>query len=168
MVVAPTATLGADGVMVMDVTAGAVTVSVAALDVMPFNEAVMVLLPMPLPVAIPLALITATPMSLEFQMTEPEILPEVASEYVPVAVNMVVVPFGIDAAAGAIVMPDRVAAVTVMAAAGEVMPLMEAVTVVFPTVTPFTTPVLLPTFAVAGSADTQVTEVVMSAVELFE
>ncbi|OGS97137.1 MAG: hypothetical protein A3H31_08890 [Gallionellales bacterium RIFCSPLOWO2_02_FULL_57_47] len=82
----------------------------------------------------------------------------------PVAVNGVVVPFAIEIEVGVTAMLVSVAAVTVILAAGDVMPLREAVMVVVPTATPDTTPVLGPTLAVEGAADVQVTEVVMSAV----
>lgn len=81
---------------------------------------------------------------------------------------MVVVAVTIDALAGATAMLTNGELVTVTVAAGEVTPFNAAVTVVVPTVLPVTTPVLLPMLAVAGAAEVQVAEVVMSAVEPLE
>ncbi|MCR4305124.1 MAG: hypothetical protein NUV63_13040 [Gallionella sp.] len=63
-------------------------------------------------------------------------------------------------------MLDRVAvaATTVILAAGEVTPFMDAVMVVNPAPTPVATPVFFPTLVIAGLVETQLTEMVMSAV----
>ena len=58
-----------------------------------------------------------------------------------------------------------VAAITLISAVFEVMPFRVAVTVVAPSALPVTLPVRLSAVAVDGSADVQVTCVVMSAVE---
>lgn len=84
------------------------------------------------------------------------------------AVKVVVAPLGIEAATGETVMLVNVAAVTVMLTAGDVMPLIDAVTVVLPIATPVTVPGGAPTLAVAVSADVHLTCAVMSAVELSE
>src|SRR5512146_2393605 len=133
------------------------TVSVAVLLTAP-DEAVMVQLPALTPVAMPRALMVAMAGSLEVQLTAPEMLPLELSEKVPVAVNVVVVPFATDMVRGATVMPVNVASVTVMELAAEVAPPdTEAVIVVVPAALPVTTPALL-TLAVAEAADNQVTE----------
>lgn len=152
------------------------TVNVTVL-VIPFKVAVMLQVPVPsvpspTPVAMPRASMVATVVSLEVQVTEPEILPVVLFENVPVAVKVVVLPLPIDIVAGVIAMLCSVASVTVMLAAGEVMvPYnegMAAVMLVVPTATPVTKPVLLPTLAVPGATDVHVTKVVRSAVVPFE
>ena len=58
---------------------------------------------------------------------------------------------------GLILIPVITAAVTVISAVGEVMPLSEAVTLVVPTATPVATPVVLLIVAMAGSSDDQLT-----------
>lgn len=79
------------------------------------------------------------------------------------------VPFAIDIEAGVTAMLVRVAAVTVMLTVFEVTPLRAAVMVVVPVAAvAVTTPVLAPTLAMSGSADVQVTELVMGAVVPFE
>ncbi len=57
------------------VNTGAVTVKEALLDVMPFAEAVMVLVPWERLEAMPLALSVATAVLLDVQVTEPDTLP---------------------------------------------------------------------------------------------
>lgn len=73
----PTEVVGFDGVMTMAVTTAGVTVSVAALEVMPPNEAVTEPLPADVPTALPLAFRVATELA---QVTVPEMLPVVPSE----------------------------------------------------------------------------------------
>ena len=70
--------------------------------------------------------------------------------------------------AGVMAILLNVAAMTLMLAVFEVIPSNAAVTVVVPISVPMTTPVSLPTVAVNGSADVQVTSAVMSAVVLSE
>jgi len=161
-------TLGAVGAMAIETTTGAVTVKAAALDVIPFNAAVMELVPMPAPVAIPLVFSVAAAVLLECQVTVPEMLPLLPSEYMPVAVKVALLPLAMDALPGVTAIPVKVAAVTVMPAAGDVTPLNVAVTDVVPTVVPDTTPGWVPMLAIAGSADVQTTCDVMSAVEASE
>lgn len=143
-----------------------------AVFVIPLNDAEMVLLPMPTPVAVPLELMVATVVSPDDQATAPDMFPLVLSEKAPLAVKVVVPPLATDIVNGEMVMPVSEAAVTVMLAGGEVtMPYelpMDAVMLVVPTAMHVTTPVLLPTLAVPGVADVQVTRVVISAVVPFE
>ena len=80
MIVAPIAMRGGGaGVMAMAVITAGVTVSVAGLDILPLNEAVIWLVPTPLPVAMPpvRALKVAIAVLLEVQIAEPEISPGV-------------------------------------------------------------------------------------------
>lgn len=79
LVVRPLASVAETGVTAIAVNVGAVTVSVAALEVTPLAEAVMVLVPTFTPVATPLVLTVATLVLLEPQVTEAEILPVVLS-----------------------------------------------------------------------------------------
>jgi hypothetical protein len=154
------------GVMESVTSSGAVTVNVVLLEVMPFAEAVMVVVPCVREEAMPLAFSVATVVSLDVQLAEPEMLPDVPSEYVPVAVKVTGIPFGVEGAVGLMLMPVTVAAVTVSGAAGEIMPLNEAITVVMPTATPVATPVELLILATAVSVACQITLLVMSAVVL--
>lgn len=133
-----------------------VTVKVAALEVTPPDEAVIELLPAPTAVAMPLVLKVETALLLEVQVAELETSPVVASEKVPVAVKVAVVPVRMDAVAGVMLMLVRAALIAVMLVAGEVTPFSEAVIVVAPAATWVTTPVELPTLAIAGAAETQV------------
>lgn len=57
-----------------------VTVNTATLEVMPFNEALIVVLPAVRAEALPLEFSVATAVLLEAHTTEPEILPVVLSE----------------------------------------------------------------------------------------
>ena len=79
------------------------------------------------------------------------------------AVKVTGVPLVVDGVGGAMLILVKVAAVTVILAAVEVTPLIEAVMVVVPIAAPVTIPVAMPTLAVAGAAEVQVTWVVMSA-----
>ena len=69
-----------------------------------------------------------------------------------------------DGVVGLMLIPVITAAVTDRLAVGEVMPLAEAVTVVLPSATPVTTPVLLLIVATLVLADDQITWLVMFAV----
>ena len=80
LVVNPLATEAVAGLIAMAVNTGAVTDKVALLEVMPFAEAVTVVLPCASVAAIPLAFIVATVVLLDSQLTEPETLPVVPSE----------------------------------------------------------------------------------------
>lgn len=166
LVVSPFATEAVAGLMAIAVNTGAVTVNAALLEVMPFAEAVMVLLPCASEEAMPLAFSVATVVSLDIQVTDPEILPELPSEYVPVAVNVTGVPLGVEDVAGPMLIPVTTAAVTVNGAADEETPFNEAVTVVLPTATPVATPVVLLIVVMALSAAAQATLLVMSVVVL--
>jgi hypothetical protein len=119
--------------------------------------------PLLTPVAMPLALTVATAALLELQVTEPEMSPMVVSEKVPLAVNVKVAPRTMMAASGVSAMLETVAVVTVTLSTGEVIPFKDAVMVVVPGATGVTTPVPAATVAVAGLADVQTTELVMSA-----
>ncbi len=76
----PTRTLVDAGVMVSVANTGAVTVKVELLEVMPFAEAVMVLVPSASAAATPLPLSTTIEVLLDVQVTAPEALPVVPSE----------------------------------------------------------------------------------------
>ena len=108
----------------------------------------MVVLPVPTPVAMPLASTVATVVLLDVQAADPETLPVELSEKLPEAVKVVVVPLAIDVVSGATEMPVSVAAVTDTLTAGAVttpyVPALEAaLIVVVPTALPNTTPELL-------------------------
>ena len=78
--VLPINTLGAVGVMEMEANTGTVTVKVALLEVMPFVEAVTVVLPCASVEAMPLAFSVATVTLLDAQVTDPDTLPELPSK----------------------------------------------------------------------------------------
>jgi hypothetical protein len=154
--VVPRYALADDGVMESDASAGAVTVKVV-LAVTPFSDAVMIELPCAKLVAIPLAFSVVTTMLLEVQITAPEILPVVPSEYEPVAVNVTGLPFGVEGARGLMLIAVNTAAVTDRLAAGEAIPFANAKTVVVPTATPVATPVVLLIVATAVLPDIHIT-----------
>lgn len=164
LVICPFVTEAVAGVMAMAVNAGAVTVKVALLEVMPLAEAVTVVLPCANVEAIPLSLSVATVALLDSQATDPETLPELPSEKVPVAVKVTGVPRDEDGAAGLMLIPVITAAVTNRLAAGEVIPLEDAVTLVLPTAPPLATPVVLLIVATPVLPDAQVVWPEMSAV----
>jgi hypothetical protein len=74
----------------------------------------------------------ATLVLLDAQVTEPEILPVLLSEKVPVAVKVTGTPLGVEGVAGLIAIAVIAAAVTVKVALAEVIPLAVAVTDVPP------------------------------------
>lgn len=76
----PWAIVAALGVMAIAVSAGAVTVKVALLEVMPLNTAVTLVVPCANEAAIPVAFTLATAALPDTQVTEFEILPVVESE----------------------------------------------------------------------------------------
>lgn len=80
LVVSPVATEAVAGVMAIAVNSGAVTVNVALLEVTPFANALMVVVPWASADAMPLALGVATVVLLEVQVTDPDTLPVVPSE----------------------------------------------------------------------------------------
>ena len=135
-------------------------------------EAVMVEVPAFTAVAMPLALTVATAGALEVQVTEPEMLPLLLSEKVPVAVKVVALPRASDIVKGEIVMPVKLAAVTVITSLVEMVPypiplLKEAVTLVVPTAAAVTTPGLT-ALAMAGAADVQLIKLETSELVPFE
>lgn len=147
--------------MAMLFSVAAVTSMVAVFEVMPLNVAVTVVVPTAVPMTIPVLLPTvAVNGSADVQVTCAVMSAVVLSEYVPVADRFAFVPLGSVAPVTAILL--RMASVTVILASGEVMPLKDADTVVEPTATPVTVPVCMPTVAVAGNAEVQVTCVLMS------
>ncbi len=79
----------------------------------------------------------------------------------PVAVNATGVPLGEEEVAGVMLIPVITAAVTVNLAVGEVIPFIDAVTVVLPTAMPVATPVVLLIAAIPVSVEAQVTWLVM-------
>lgn len=169
----PAGTVVDAGVTAIDLSVAAVTDSVAVPDTLP-EAAVMVALPTLAPVATPAALIDATAVLLELQLTEPVMSCVLLSEYVPVALNGCVVPLAIEAVDGDTVMPFKVAPVTVTvvepATALRVPALLtDAVMVDEPCDTDFTAPwlpLLLLTVALLVSDDDQLACVVRSCVVL--
>lgn len=79
LTVEPGAMLGAGGVTAIDVMTAGVTVRTPVLEVTPLNDAVMLLLPTPAPVAVK-PLRVAAAVLLEFQVTVPLMSPVVLSE----------------------------------------------------------------------------------------
>ena len=78
--VLPTTMLAVVGLMASDANTGAVTVNVALLEVMPFIEAVSVVLPWASVLTTPVVLTVAMLALLEAQVTEPDIAPVLPSE----------------------------------------------------------------------------------------
>lgn len=74
-----------------------------------------------------------------------------------VAVKVIGKPFGTDDEVGLMLRPIITAVVTDRLTVGEVMPLVDAVTVVFPTATPVATPVALLIVTILMLPDAQVT-----------
>jgi len=114
--------LGVIGVITREVRVLDDTVSVVLFDIIP-DVAVMVEAPAEKPVASPSSLIVATDVFEELQATADVISPWVLFEYVPVAENCWVVPFGMTASAGVIWDMDvSVADVTVSVVLPEINP----------------------------------------------
>ena len=132
--------LAVAGETVMDVSALAVTVSVAVPLTLP-AEAVMVVEPLATPVAIPAALMVAAAVEL-VQVAVKVRFPVDPSLYVAVAVNCCEAPAGMLAVAGVTARAVIALAVTVNCAL-PVTPLNEAVTVVVPGANPVARPVAL-------------------------
>ena len=122
----------------------------------------MVVVPAVRAVTKPLALIVATAVLLEVQVTRLVTSCVVPSEKVAMAVNCGVVPWGKVGLAGVTVMEDRVAVVTVRVVPPETSPKV-AVMIVLPAARPLAKP-LLSTVATAVLEDRHVTNVVMSSV----
>src|SRR5215469_18109053 len=123
----PTERVVLGGSMAIDCTDGAVTVSTSIGEVTPSRLAVMLLVPVPTAVASPAALIVATVVVAEFQVTCAVRSVTDPSEYIPVAVNCCVRPFGMDGLPGVTAIVCSVAAVTVSKSEGEVTPFKLAV-----------------------------------------
>ena len=141
MLVPPLVRVTVAGVIVMELKAAALTVSVAEFDVKPRAEAVIVVVPAPSVDAIPVEFIVAIVVLLDDQTTEPEILPVELSENVPVAVKVEFAPLFAEVVAGAIAIPDSVAVVTLTATVPAI-PFNEADTFAVPEVIPAVTPVV--------------------------
>ena len=75
----PTKTLAEIGVIESVASTGAVTVRVTLVEVIPFREAVMLVLPCASEVALPLVFTVATVVLLDNQVAEPEIFPALPS-----------------------------------------------------------------------------------------
>ena len=160
----PAATDGFAGVTAMDVSTAAVKVN----EVVPLTAPEVALIvtgpPAFTPVAKPAALIVATVVSDELQVTEPVKFCVELSLNVPVAVNCCVLPAGIDGFAGVTAIDDSVAAVTVNVVEPTTAPLV-ALIVDVPTFTAVANPAAL-IVAFAGVPDAHVTLPVRSCVEL--
>jgi hypothetical protein len=156
-VVIPLATVAELGVIVMAVNAGAVTDKFTELDMMPLAEAVIAVVPCAKVDAMPLPFKEATVALLDAHATDPEILPVLPSEYVPVAVNVIGEPLATEAADDVMLMPVNTAVVIVKLADDEVILPKLAVTVVLPTATPVASPVAAPILAIPLLADVQFT-----------
>ena len=137
--------------------------STSAGEVTPVKLAVILLVPVPTPVANPAALIVATVVVAEFHITWLVMFAVVVSLYVPVAVNCCVLPLEIDGLTGVIAMDFNVAAVTVRTSAGDVTPVRLAVILLVPVPTPVASPVAL-IVATVEVAEFHVTWVVIFAV----
>lgn len=135
----------------------------AAVEVSEPTLAVMVAEPAARVVTMPLALTVATLVLLDAQVADPDTLPIVRSAKAPIATKVTAWPMGAELVAGLILMPVRVTLVTVMLAAGEDMPLIEATMVVLPGLMAVTAPVAL-TAAMALFTDVQVTRLVRLAI----
>ena len=139
-----------------------VTVNTAAGEVTEPRLAVMLLEPAATPVASPAALIVATEVVPDVQVTELVMLALLPSLYVPVAVNCCVAPALIEAAAGVTAIDCNVF-VTVNTAAGDVTEPSVAVMLLEPALTPVARPAAL-IVATEVVPDVQVTELVIFAV----
>ena len=104
------------------------TVSVALPEVLP-EVAVIVVDPTARLVATPAALIVAAEVVFEVQVTEAEMFFDVPSEYVPVAVNVLVRPTGTDTEAGVTAMDCSVATGAAMVALAVIIPVSPLVSV---------------------------------------
>src|SRR5438067_10922566 len=145
--------------MVIDCSVAAVTVSTSVFEVTPLCVAVMLVEPMPVPVARPLALMVATDELEEAQVTEVVRFWVLPSLIFLLDVLWVVVPFAIEVLAELMVIDCSVAAVTVSTRVFEVTPLCAAVILAEPTPVPVARPLALMDTADAFEED-QPTEVV--------
>ena len=163
--VLPLAIEGFAGVTAIDTSVAAVTVRVVE-PVMPTETALMVLVPVPTPVANPPAAIVATVVVTELQVAVLVKFCVELSENVPVAVNCSVLPFAIEGFAGVTAIDTSVGAVTVRFVDPSTAP--EAACIwLAPVATPVANPpaVMVTTLVVC---EVQVTEPVKFCVELSE
>jgi len=138
--VAPTAIVGLAGVTATDTNTGAVMVRPVNPLIDP-DVAMIVVLPVPAPVAKPALVIVATEVLVELQTTEPVMFKVPPSLNMPVAVNCCVTPLAIEVFAGVTAI-DTSVAVTVRF----VEPLIEpevAMIVVLPVPAPVASPALV-------------------------
>lgn len=131
------------GLMVMDVSTAAVTVSVVVPEMAP-KVAVMMVEPVPTDVASPfepdVLLIVATPVFEEFQVTKEETSWVVLSESVAIAMNCWVVPSTMLGFTGVTVIEVMTAGVTVSIAGGLVTLVNDATMVAVPWLTAVANP----------------------------
>ena len=163
--VAVIAIVGFAGVTAIDTSVGAVTVSVVV-PLMAPEAALIVLVPVPTPVANPPEVIVATVVVSELHVAVLVRFCVELSENVPVAVNCFVVPLAIEGFAGVTAIDTSVAAVTVRV----VEPLIAAdaaLIVLVPAATPVANPPGL-TVATLVVCEVQVTVLVKFCVELSE
>lgn len=130
-------------VIVIDCRVAVVTVSAIVFEVAPPWVAVMLLDPVPAPVARPVELIVATAVFDEVQVAELVRFCVVPSVNVPVAVSWSVVPFAIDVFVEVMVIDCSVAAVTVSAMVFDGIPFCVAVMLLDPVAAPVARPVVL-------------------------
>jgi hypothetical protein len=130
--------------------------------VTPLKVAVIVVVPVEMPVATPAALMVAAAVLLDVHVAELVTMAVVLSEYVAVAVNCCVEPESTVALVGAIVMELTTLLLTVRVVLW-VMPLSVAVIVVLPSATAVARPEAA-IVAIAGLEEVQVAVVVMSRV----
>lgn len=156
---------GFAGVTAIDTNVGAVTVSVVDPVTLP-ETALIVLVPADTPVANPPALIVATLVVTELQVTEPVKFCVELSEKVPVAVNCFVAPFVIEGLAGVTAIDTSVAAVTARFVDPVTLP-DTALIVLVPAATPVANPLAL-MVATLVVTELHATEPVKFCVELSE
>jgi hypothetical protein len=138
--VAPFTIDGFAGVTAIDTSVGAVTVTVRVVEPLIAPEVACILLvPAATPVANPPAVIVATPVVCEVQVTEPVKFCVELSEKVPVAVNCSVALFAIDGFAGVTAIETSVGAVTVSCVVPSTAPEAASILLV-PVATPVANP----------------------------
>jgi hypothetical protein len=154
----PAGTLGLAGVTAIEDRVAGVTVMVVFPAILP-DAAVMVAIPATTAVASPVLLTVVTEVFEEAQVTCLVISWVVPSEYLPEAVNCLVLPSGTLGLAGVTDIEDRVAGVTAMVVFPEILRKL-AVTVAVPAATAVANPLFL-TVATEVLDDLQVTWVVI-------
>src|SRR6516165_8710371 len=157
--------VGLAGVTAIDSRAAAVTVSVVEPLMLPM-VALILELPVPLAVAKPAAVMVATVVSAEAQVTWVVRTCVELSEYVPVAVNCWVVPLAMLGLAGVRAIDSRAAAVTVSVVEPLMLP-MVALILELPVPLAVAKPAAV-MVATVVAAEAQVTWVVRTCVELSE